>query len=126
MGRKTFESIGKPLPNRINLVVSRDPTFKPEGVHVFHSIMEALNFVKGTDETELMIIGGEALFTATELIDVVDKVYLTRVEADVEGDVIFCFDPKPEDWEQVGLSVHQDKNERNEYPFTHYVYKKKV
>lgn len=123
MGRKTFESIGRPLPNRINLVVSRDPNYSRDGIHTFGSIDEAIIFAALSGETELMVIGGEAIYK--EALSVADLVYLTRVHAEVEGDVKFDFEPDSNQWELLdGKKTHYAKDDRNEHPFTHAVYRR--
>lgn len=91
MGRKTFDSLKRPLPGRTNIVITRNPEWHHEGVKVVHSIeeaikvAEAITFLDGADEA--MIIGGETLYTAC--LDQVDQIYLTRVEHIVEGDAFF-------------------------------------
>lgn len=84
MGRKTFESIGRPLPQRINLVLSRHPYFH-EGVVWKDSLESAVDFVKDFDE--IMLIGGGELFKA--YLSQADKLYLTQIQADIEGDTYF-------------------------------------
>lgn len=80
MGRKTFESIGKPLPNRTSIVLSNSG-FKHEGVHTFNDIQEAFNFARESAEEELFIIGGANIYET--LFPYVDKMYLSEV--DFEG-----------------------------------------
>ena len=84
MGRKTYESIGRPLPGRRNLVLTRSMDFAPPGVEVCHSVEHALATV--ADQPELMIIGGAALFELT--LAKTSRIYLTRVHATVAGDVL--------------------------------------
>jgi dihydrofolate reductase len=81
MGRKTFESIGKPLPGRTNLVLTRDRGWKAAGVVVVHSLNEALT------GDELSGIGGAELYR--QLIPLASRIYLTRIEADIAGDTVF-------------------------------------
>ncbi|ADG94345.1 dihydrofolate reductase region [Arcobacter nitrofigilis DSM 7299] len=83
MGRKTFESIGKPLPNRTSLVLSNGD-FEHEGVHSFNDIHEALNFARQRGEEELFIIGGATIYKT--LFDYVDKMYLSEVDYSGEAD----------------------------------------
>lgn len=88
MGRKTFESIGKPLPGRTNIVITRDENYSPEGAEVVHSIDEAVELAKtkeGSDE--IFIIGGGQIYSQS--MDLADKLYLTIVEQEVEGDIFF-------------------------------------
>lgn len=84
MGRKTYESIGRPLPGRRNLVLTRSAGFAPPGVEVCHTLAQALASV--ADQPELMIIGGAALFEQT--LPATGRIYLTRVHATVAGDVL--------------------------------------
>ena len=85
MGRKTFESIGKPLPNRTNIIITRDKNYKADGCVVVHSAEEALNAAKGN--AEIMIIGGEQIFK--EFLPIANKLYLTYINYDFEGDILF-------------------------------------
>ena len=91
MGRRTFESIGRPLPGRTNIVLTRDKTFKADGCIVVHDIEEALRTasddVSEVEEGEVVVIGGGQLFEL--LIDIADLLYLTRIDADFEGDTFF-------------------------------------
>ena len=89
MGRKTWDSLGKPLPERENWVVSRDPGFKPAGARVFASLEAAYAAHQAEDhgQGELMVIGGAALFR--DALPRASRIYLTRVHARLEGDVRF-------------------------------------
>ena len=83
MGRKTFESIGKPLPNRTSIVLSRGDFFH-EGVYTFSDIQEAFNFARSSAEEELFIIGGANIYET--LFDYVDKMYLSEVDYEGKAD----------------------------------------
>ena len=85
MGRKTYESIGRPLPGRTMIVVTRQRGYAPEGVKVAHSVDEALALAQGDDE--VFIIGGAELFAQT--MDRLDRLYLTLIEREFPGDVSF-------------------------------------
>ncbi len=87
MGSNTFESIGRPLPNRKNIVLSHDPAYKAEGVFVVHSIEDALRFGSKEPTDEIFIIGGGQVFKA--MLAQTDKLYLTLVDDDAKGDVYF-------------------------------------
>lgn len=87
MGRKTFESIGKALPNRINIVITRNPNFSVENVVVTHSLDEALRLAELKGESEVFIIGGGQIYE--ESIGKADKLYLTIVEGNPEADTFF-------------------------------------
>lgn len=85
MGRKTFESIGRALPGRVNIVVTRDPHYRSEGVMIAHSLEEA--FILAGKDPEIFVIGGAALYK--EALDHANKIYLTLIEDEFDGDVIF-------------------------------------
>lgn len=93
MGRKTFESIGKPLPNRTNIVITRDENYKPEGVIVVHDPMMVFDLALemeedlGPDELELMIIGGGEIFNF--FMSYTQKIYLSEVEYQGPADAFF-------------------------------------
>jgi dihydrofolate reductase len=112
MGRKTFESIGKPLPGRRNIVLTRDPAWRADGVDVVRTVEEALQLTR--ESPELAVIGGAEIYRLT--LPYADRVYLTRVEADVPGDTLF-----PEldvaQWSQAQAGTHP-ADERNQYPAT--------
>ncbi|MGZ3456881.1 MAG: dihydrofolate reductase [Archangium sp.] len=84
MGRKTYESIGRPLPGRTTLVVTRQPDYAPEGVQVAHSLEQALEQARGD---EVFIAGGADLYR--QAMDRVQRLYLTRIERAYEGDTFF-------------------------------------
>lgn len=110
MGRNSFHSIGRPLPKRTNIVVTRDPFFSAEGVLTAHSVEEALGMAFDNGETEAFIIGGGQIYL--ESMDLWDKLYLTSVETEPEGDVFF---PKTvnNEWNEVWREERpaDDKNE---------------
>jgi len=85
MGRKTHESIGRPLPGRKNIVVSRDPGYSSPGCSVVHSIEQALAHTQAA--AEVMIIGGAALYAET--LPRAQRIYLTEVHAEFDGDIHF-------------------------------------
>lgn len=87
MGRKTYESIGRPLPGRLNLVLSRQADLQIQGCTVVSSVQAAMAHVQAQDAPELMVIGGGQLYAQT--IDQADRLYLTVVETDIEGDAHF-------------------------------------
>ncbi len=112
MGRKTYESIGKALPNRTNIVVSRKKDWFEEGILIVGSIKEALKFAKKIDE-EVFVIGGGNIYEQT--MDAVDKLEVTLVKADLEADTFF---PKidPKIWKKTNEICHE-KDEKNGYDF---------
>jgi len=99
MGRKTFESIGRPLPNRRNIVITRQPGYAPEGVEAAGSLEAAVALAMAdSPEREAFVIGGGEIFR--QALPIADRIYLTRVEADVEGDAFFP-DLDPREWREV-------------------------
>ena len=87
MGRKTYESIGKPLEGRTNIVLTKDRDFRPEGVFVTHSIPEAISLAESRNTTEVFFIGGGDVYH--QAIRLADKIYLTVVEGKFEADTYF-------------------------------------
>lgn len=112
MGRKTFESIGRPLPGRRNLVISRNPAYQAEGVEVIDSVEAALALL-GEGVDELMVIGGGHLYG--QLLPRADRLYLTWIDLAVEGDTRFpAFDD--EQWRLVESEAHP-ADEKNPHPY---------
>ncbi|MFY2563886.1 dihydrofolate reductase [Corallococcus terminator] len=87
MGRKTYESIGRPLPGRAFIVVTRQQDFAPEGVTVVHSVEQALQQAQARGDDEVFIAGGADLYAQT--MDRVQRLYLTRISRDYPGDTFF-------------------------------------
>lgn len=112
MGRRTFESIGRPLVGRTNLVLTSDPSFSAPGILVLSSIDEVLEAVPRTPE--LMVIGGATVYQQT--LPFARRLYVTWVEGEVQGDTYFpAFDPLQ--WRSSSRR-DQPANERNAYPLT--------
>lgn len=116
MGRKTFESIGKPLPGRLNIVVSRQTDLQlPEGVVLQASIEQALQYAQQYAEKQnieqIMVIGGEQIYRAS--MAYADTLYLTEVEASIKGDAWFEY--QAAEWQMVRAEEHKacDKNPFN-------------
>lgn len=119
MGRKTYESIGKPLPNRTNIVVSRKTDWFEEGILIVGSIKEAMKFAKKIDE-EVFIIGGGKIYEQT--MDIVDRLEVTLVKAELEADTYFPeIDPKV--WKKTNEVCHE-KDEKNSYDFCFQTFEK--
>ncbi|MAG91893.1 type 3 dihydrofolate reductase [Candidatus Woesearchaeota archaeon] len=109
MGRKTFESIGRPLPNRKNIIITRDQNYKAEGCIVVHSVEDAL---KNADNNEVMVIGGAQIYDL--FLSKANKMYLTLIDHDFEGDAYFPEYNKDE-WKEV--SREEGKSENNKFAF---------
>ncbi|MEM6316311.1 MAG: type 3 dihydrofolate reductase [Bacteroidota bacterium] len=115
MGRKTFQSIGRPLPKRTNIVLTRDMFFAATNCLIAHSLEHALTLAKDNGETEAFIIGGGQIYEMA--LPLLDKIYLTEVDVEVEGDVVFPFLP-PNEWVEVSAEAHRaDEKNAHDYVF---------
>lgn len=114
MGRKTFESIGKALPQRQNWVISTQSNYVlPEGVRLFSSLEAALTQANTENLDELCVIGGGEIYR--QILPLTDTIYLTKVDASPEGDTSFP-ELSPDDWTSVEKKMYT-KDEKNEYDF---------
>lgn len=118
MGRNCYASIGKPLPNRTNIIISRDPFFISSNCLVARSIKEALEMAYLNGEDEAFIIGGGQIYDQTK--GIWDTLYLTEVDVKVTGDVFFPLLDMSE-WQLVEETMHT-KDEKNEYDYSFKVY----
>jgi dihydrofolate reductase len=118
MGRKNYLSIGKPLSNRTNIVITRNPFFISSGCIVVHSLEEALTIAHSAHEQEVFIIGGGEIYS--QALHLLDRIYLTVIDTIVEGDVFF-----PEigasDWRLVQEEAFSPDH-KNAYAFVIRVY----
>ena len=113
MGRRTYESIGRPLPGRRNLVISRQPAWSADGVECCPSLDAALHAVQ--DGAEVMIIGGGQLYR--EALPRADRLYLTHIDLQVEGDTWFPdYLAAGDEW-RVLSREHHPEDEHNPYPY---------
>ena len=112
MGRKTFESIGKPLPERTNIIITHDQNYKAEGCIVVHSADEAIKAVE--DAEEVMVIGGSQIYK--EFLPKANKMYLTIINNDFEGDTYFP-EYKIEEWKETAYEEHE-RDKDNQYNYT--------
>lgn len=122
MGRKTYDSMGKALPKRENLVVTRDAHFQPGDCRVFNSIEEAIQYFQKSDEEELMIIGGAEIFRQT--LSIANKLYITEIDDEFEGDTFYPEIP-PEEW-IVTKREQGTVDENNVYRHEFLVYERKA
>lgn len=112
MGRKTWESLGRPLPGRDNLVITRNPGYHAAGARVFASLDTAL--AACSDAPEIMLIGGAELYAQT--LPICDRLYLTEVDAAPDGDAFFpALDPA--DWRETAAEPHP-ADARHAHAFT--------
>lgn len=114
MGRSTFESIGRPLPHRTNIVLTTKPDYRPDGVTIVHSADEALAAAQRTGAAEAMVIGGGEIYRL--FFDRATRLYITRVDADINGDVHFpIIDPAV--WQETVREPHP-ADDKHAYPFS--------
>lgn len=120
MGRKTLESMGRALPNRVNWVITRDPSWQFEGVKVAHSVEEALagalTDVQHAEKSSLFIIGGGEIFNQT--LAIADRLELTHVDLDVQGDA--HYPELSEDFHKVNSEHHTDEKTNIAFEFATY------
>lgn len=119
MGRQTYESIGKPLPHRINIVITRDPYYLGTGCLIAHSIAEASSIATDHGETEAFIIGGAQIYQESQ--GLWDRVYLTRVNLQVaEADAYFPV-INNEEWNLISSESHPS-DDKNKWDYSFEIY----
>lgn len=114
VGRKTYESIGKPLPGRQMIVISRNAEFSAPGCLVVSSLKDALTLAETRGETEVFVIGGAQIYA--QALPLATRLYLTRVAAEVAADT--HFPPFEESLWEKQSEAQQPADDKNEYPFT--------
>lgn len=121
MGRKTFESFGKPLPGRRNIVITSQSSFSSNGVRYVGSLEEAVMEAQHSDVREIFVIGGGQIYR--EAMDVASRIYITRVHASPEGDTFF---PKIDEqkWALVKAEDHS-ADEKHQYPYSFQLWERK-
>ncbi len=120
MGRKTFDSIGKPLPKRENIVITRNNSFKVDGVIAFQTIEDALAYCNNKDE--VFIIGGDEIFK--QFVNRADFIYRTKVHTYIEDGDAFFDEINLNEWELVKSEKHT-KDEKNPFDYTFEIFKRK-
>jgi len=117
MGRKTFESIGRPLENRINIILTRDKSYQKDGCIILNNMEDV---IKNFGKENLMVIGGEEIYR--QFLPYTERIYLTLIDKDFEGDTFFP-DFDKENWikksEEKGI-----KDENNPYDYYFQIYEK--
>jgi dihydrofolate reductase len=121
MGRKTFDSIGKPLPGRKSIVITRNRNWAHHGVTVVHSVEDAVNEAKEAGAKEIFVIGGAEIFGSA--FETASRIYLTRIHHRFEGDVFFPQIPEAQ-WELV-RAHRNEADEKNPYAHTFQVWERK-
>lgn len=125
MGRKNWESIPtkfRPLPERKNIVITRNKNFKSKEAFVVNSIEQAIDISRTDEDEEVFIIGGGEIYKLG--LEYVDKIYITEIYAEIEGNTFF---PKwkKDDWIEISRISHP-KDEKHKYSFDYIIYKKNV
>lgn len=111
MGQKTYESLGRPLPNRTNIIVTFDREFQADGCIILYDLDQAFEYAKNQGEEEVFVIGGGSIYKQT--LDRADRLYITIVKGEFEGDVFF---PEYDQFSKV-ISRRDSKDENYEYSF---------
>ncbi len=120
MGRKTYESIGRPLPGRKNIVISRDKNYQAAGVETATSVEFALALAGDVDE--VMVIGGGAIYA--HCLSSAKRLYITHIDGDIEGDTQFPSYDLENDWQKI-TSEKFTANEKNDYDLDFCIYQRK-
>lgn len=114
MGRKTWESIGRPLPGRKSIVITRNRQYQPEGCIVVNTLQEGVNYAEQQGETELFIIGGGEIFRSS--ITLADKIYLSIVQTEVKADTYFQ-EISSEEWLEINEKYYPADHQ---HEYAHY------
>ena len=124
LGRKNYESIPekfRPLPNRTNILVTRQKDYPAPGCEIVHSLEDALNFARKNNQEEVFIIGGAEIYNQS--MSYATRLYLTEINATIDGDTYFP-EYKKEEWHELSRS-HHEADERHAYDFDFVIYEKK-
>ena len=118
MGRKTFDSLGKPLPGRPNIVVTRNKDWSVEGVQVASSLEEAIDLAKEHSTEEIMVVGGASL--CAQAMPSTDRLFLTIIDHEFEGGDTWLKSYEADEWHEVSREEHDESGEGG-YRYTYYV-----
>lgn len=122
MGRKTYESIGRPLPKRENIVITRDSHFNAEKVIIVNSIEQAIKHCEDRNQEEVFIIGGDTIYKQT--MSIADQLYITRVNTVIEHGTAFFPEIDLNVWDLISSEWHP-KDEKNQFDYTFELYAKR-
>lgn len=122
MGRKTFESIGRTLPNRMNIIITTNPNFVANGAIIVSSLTEAIAKAKEDTDGEVFIIGGGMIYA--EALPIADRLYLTHVDTDFPDADTFFPEVNCDEWDMVGSESHPS-DDRHPYDFRYATYERK-
>lgn len=120
-GRKTYDTVGRPLPGRINVVITRQPDFAAEGIIVVHTLEDALRVAEAAGDPEAFVAGGAQIFE--QALHRADKMYLTRIHAELAGDTFFPEFDDVSEW-HLADAEHFDADEKNQYPYSFLTYER--
>lgn len=122
MGQNTYESIGKPLPKRVNIILSDDKDYKVSGCFVFNSIPEAIDYLKNKRHKKAFVIGGASIYK--QFINTADEIYLTRVLGNFNGDTYF---PQidADKWKVFSQKLYP-KDDNNPYDMVFIIYNRRL
>ena len=122
MGRKTWDSLlGRPLPGRVIVIITRRDDFAPEGAIVVKSLEDAIRVVEESGDEEPFIVGGAEIFE--QAMQRADRMYLTRIHAELDGDTFFPDFDDVSEWHLID-SEHFEADEKNEYPYSFLLYER--
>ena len=125
MGRKTFEAIGRPMPERRNIIITRDKSYKAEGIEVVNSLTEAISSARTPlaelAEEEIFIIGGAEIYKLA--MPIADRLYITHIEAEDKYADTFFPEIIPVVWNEISHKEHK-KDEKNQFNYTFSIYEK--
>ncbi len=119
MGRKTYESIGRPLPGRQNIVISRDESYQAQGIETATSVDQALTLAG--DVEEVMVIGGGAIYA--HCLPAAKRLYITHIDAEIDGDTQFPKYDVTSDWQKVSSEI-REPDEKNAYTLDFCLYER--
>lgn len=122
MGRKTFQSIGRPLPKRTNVVITRDPFFIASNCLIANSLEKALAIALDNSEEETFIIGGGQIYELS--FPYLDRIYYTEVNVEISDGEVFFPEIKPEEWMLASENPHR-ADEKNEYDYNFKIFERK-
>lgn len=122
MGRKTYESIGRPLPKRTNIIITRQKDYQAEGCEVYHSLLDGVVAAQKMGEEELFIIGGGEIYR--QALPVCHRIYYTEVELEIPDATVFFPELPKAKWELISAETHQ-KDEKNPHNYTFKCYERK-
>jgi dihydrofolate reductase len=123
MGRKSFQSIGRPLPKRTNIIITRNPFFIASNCLIVNTLEEALQIARDNGEEEAFIIGGGEIYRLS--MPMLDRIYLTEVDTEVESGEVFFPKLLPEEWKVMSSESHL-ADEKNEHNYTFKVLHRKA